>query len=167
MTQTINNKRIVFSIYPNANGYGYVYLENARKMLDYGTIRVNPINNVVMLGKIKKLLEYFKPAVVISVDPAGNASRAGRRVRELIKKIVTYCEKNQIPIFQISRDQIRNVFDQFGAKTKYEISQILTTEFKELELKLPRKRKIWTSEDRNMAIFDALSLGLTWVYLND
>lgn len=167
MTLSTNKNKILFSIYPNANGYGYVYLENARKLLDHGTIRVNPINNIVILGRIKKLLEYFKPSVVIAIDPESKASRMGKRVRELIKKIVTYCEKNQITIHKISRDQIRDVFSQFGVSTKYEISQMLITEFEELELKLPKKRKIWTSEDRNMAIFDALSLGLTWFYLND
>jgi hypothetical protein len=167
MAETITKSKIVFSIYPNANGFGYVYLENARKLLDHGTIRVNPINNIVLLGRIKKLLGYIRPSIVIAVDPEGKTSRIGMRVKELIKKIIIHSEKNQIPIFQISRDQIRDVFSQFGASTKYEISQMLIAEFKELELKLPKKRKIWAGEDRNMAIFDALSLGLTWFYLND
>lgn len=167
MTQPSNKGKIILSIYPNANGYGYVYLENTRKLLDHGTIRVNPINNVVILRKLKRLLGYFRPSVVIAVDPEGKASRIGKRVRDLIKKIEAYCEKSQIPVFKISRDQIKDVFGEFGASTKYEISQLLISEFKELEQKLPNKRKIWTSEDRNMAIFDALSLGLTWVYLND
>ncbi len=167
MPASTKNNKIIFSIYPNANGFGYVYLENARKLLDQGTIRVNPINNVVLIGRIKKLLGYIRPSVVIAVDPEGKASRIGKRVRELIKKISAYCEKNQIQIFKISRDQIRDVFGQFGASTKYEISQMLITEFKELELRLPKKRKIWAGEDRNMAIFDALSLGLTWFYIND
>jgi len=167
MRVTPNNKRIVFSIYPHANGFGYVYLENARKLLDHGTIRVNPINNFVLMARIKKLLEYFRPSVVIAVDPEGKASRTGKRVRKLIKKIVTYCDNNKIPIYQISRDQIREVFRQFGSSTKYEISQMLVSEFQELVSRLPKKRKLWAGEDRNMPIFDALSLGLTWLYLHD
>lgn len=167
MNESNKSKNIVFSIYPNANGFGYVYLENARKLLDFGTTRVNPINNIVMLGRIKKLFNYFKPTVVIALDPDGKTSRTGRRVKELLRKIVAYCEQSHIPITKISRDQIKDVFGQFGASTKYEISQLLITEFKELELKLPKKRKVWTSEDRNMAIFDALSLGQTWFYLNE
>ena len=125
MPESIKNNKIVFSIYPNANGFGYVYLENARKLLDHGTIRVNPINNIVLIGRIKKLLGFIKPSIVIAVDPEGKTSRIGKRVRELIKKIVAYSEKNQIPVFKISRDQIRDVFGQFGASTKYEISQML------------------------------------------
>src|SRR5690242_13619260 len=133
MIESNKKSKIVFSIYPNANGYGYVYLESARKLLDHGTVRINPINNIVILGKIKKLLDYFKPSVVIAVDPDGRASRIGKRVRELIKKLIVFCEKSQIPVYKISRDQIRDVFAQFGASTKYEISKMLISEFRELE----------------------------------
>jgi len=67
----------------------------------------------------------------------------------------------------VTRDQIQDVFQQFGATTKYDISQILLKEFNGLETKAPKERKLWTSEDWNMAIFDALSLAMTWFYLND
>lgn len=167
MTETTKKYNIVLAIYPNANGYGYVYLENARKLLDYGVVRVNPINNIIIMGRIKRLLGYFRPSIVIAVDPNSRVSRTGNRVRKLIEKVINYSEKINIPVFKISRDQIREVFGEFGASTKYEISQTLATEFKELAIKIPKKRKMWDSEDRNMAIFDALSLGLTWFYLND
>ena len=28
----------MFAVYPNANGFGFVYMENARKLLDYGAV---------------------------------------------------------------------------------------------------------------------------------
>ena len=79
MAQSNAKSKIVFSIYPNANGFGYVYLESARKLLDHGTIRINPINNVVLLGRIKKLLEYIRPSIVIAVDPEGKYRTRRRR----------------------------------------------------------------------------------------
>lgn len=165
---TIKSKNnIVFAVYPNANGFGYVYLENERKLIDFGSVRINPISNRKVIERIKKSFDYFRPTIVILLDPDGNSSRTGRRIKLLIKKIVTYAEEVKLPVIQYSRDQIRDVFEQFGVVTKYEISQMLLTEFKELETRKPKERKLWTSEDRNMAIFDALSLGLTWFYLND
>ena len=142
-------------------------MENARKLLDYGAVRINPISNRKVLEKIKRTLEYFRPSIVILLDPECKSSRTGNRVKDLVKKIVAYAVEINLPVVQYSRDQINDVFEQFGGNTKYEISQILLKEFKELEMKSPKERKLWTSEDRNMVIFDALSLGITWFYRNN
>jgi hypothetical protein len=166
MSKTKRKNKIVFSIYPNANGFGFVYMENPRELLDFGSIRINPVTNRKTLSRIKQALEYLRPSIVIVLDPKGKVSRTGKRVRQLIKNILVHARDADLKVMQYSRDQIREVFEQFGAVTKYEISQILLTEFKELELKMPKRRKLWTSEDRNMAIFDALSLAVTWFYHN-
>lgn len=157
---------VLLSIYPNANGFGFVYMADPRKLIDYGSVRINPISNSKVLARVKKSFAYFRPSIVVILDPYGRSSRTGKRVRKLIDSIVTYAKDDGLEVAQYTRDQIRDIFEVFGAKTKYEISQLLITEFKELERKSPKKRKLWTSEDRNMAIFDALSLALTWYYLN-
>ena len=167
MTKTNEKRKIVFAVYPNANGFGFVYMENARKLLDYGAVRINPISNRKVMERIQKAIAYFRPSIVILLDPEGKTSRTGRRVTQLVKEIVAYAVEEHLPVMQYTRDQIKDVFWQFGAVTKYDISQVILKEFMELEPKSPEQRKLWTSEDRNMAIFDALSLALTWFYLND
>jgi len=166
MSHEVKKNNIIFAVYPNANGFGFVYMENARKLIDFGAVRINPISNMRVLERIKQSIYYLRPSIVIVQDPEGKSSRTGNRVEKLIKKIVALAGKSNLKVVQYSRDQIRGVFEQFGAVTKYDISQILITEFKELESKMPKKRALWTSEDRNMAIFDALSLAITWFYLN-
>lgn len=163
----MSNKKIVFGIYPNAIGFGFVYMDGPRKIIDYGVVRISPISNGKILAKIKKSFEYLRPAVVIVQDPDGNASRTGSRVKKLISIIEEFAKKENLLLFKLSRDQIREVFIQFGGTTKYEIAQILLSEFKELESKAPGKRTLWMSENRNMAIFDATSLVVAWYYLND
>ncbi len=157
--------KIVYAIYPNANGFGFVYMNNPRKLLDFGVVRINPICNFRILEKIKSSISYFKPAILILLDPDGKSSRTGNRIKKLIDKISVYAQSENLQISQISRDQIRDVFENFGVSTKFEISQWLLTEFKELETRKPRERKLWTSEDRNMAVFDALSLAMTWYWI--
>lgn len=157
--------QIVFAVYPNANGFGFVCMENARKIIDFGSVRFNPISNWSVLKRIRQSISYLKPSIVIVQDPVGKSSRTGSRVRLLVKKIVLLSREFDLRVEQFSRDQIREVFEEFGAKTKYEISQVLIKEFAELETKLPKKRKLWTSEDRNMAIFDSLSLAIAWYYI--
>lgn len=167
MTQSTQRRNIVYALYPNANGFGFVYLDSPRNLLDYGAVRINPISNRKVLERIKKSFDYLKPSIVIIQDPDGNASRSGRRVNRLIDKIIAMANAEKLKVILYSRDQIRDVFEQFGAVTKYEISKVLLTEFKELELREPKKRKTWESESHNMPIFDALSLALTWYWLTD
>ncbi|HRG68432.1 MAG TPA: hypothetical protein PLS73_06265 [Saprospiraceae bacterium] len=142
-------------------------MENARKLIEYGSVRINPISNRKILERIKNSIDYFRPTILILTDPDGNSSRTGKRTRRLIHKIMEYADSEKLPVKQYSRDKIRDVFEGFGVVTKYEIAQFLLTEFKELEPKKPRERKLWVSEDRNMGIFDALSLAFTWFWLND
>jgi hypothetical protein len=73
--------------------------------------------------------------------------------------------KRSQKLFCILGIKLGMFFEQFGAVTKYEIAKVLLTEFKELELLEPKKRKTWQSESHNMPIFDALSLGLTWFWI--
>jgi hypothetical protein len=165
-TQNIKTN-IVCAIYPNANGFGFVYLDNERQIIYYGSSRINPISNFKILERIKKSFDYFRPSIAIMLNPEGNTSRTGNRTKKLVKNIIDYADLENLPVVQYSRDQIRDVFEIRGVITKYEISKFLLTKFPELETKRPRERKLWESEDRNMAIFDALSLALTWFYLNE
>lgn len=157
---------IVFAVYPNAKGFGFVYMGNPRKLLDYGAVRIYPMSNKKVMERIKRSLDYFRPTIVVVQNPKGKSSRTGPRVRRLIRKIVKYAVEENLSVARYSRDQVREVFEQFGAVTKYEISQLLLTEFGELKRKSPAQRKLWECEDKNMAIFDALSLAVTWFYLN-
>lgn len=167
MTTQNTKLNIVCAIYPNANGFGFVYLDNEGKLVYYGSVRINPISNWKILKRIKKSLDYFKPRIVILLDPDCKSSRTGNRTKKLLKKITDYVESENLPVIKYTRDQIRDVFEIRGAFTKYEISKFLLTKFPELEPKKPRERKKWESEDRNMVIFDALSLALTWFWIND
>ncbi len=159
--------KIVFAIYPNAQGFGYVYMNGPRQLLDYGIVRINPICNFRILDKIKKSLDYFRPSVVALLDPDAKSSRTGFRIRSLIAKITEFANQENLQVAHISRDQIRDVFENFGVITKFEISQWLLTEFKELDSRRPRERKLWTSEDRNMGVFDALSLAMSWYWMDN
>ncbi len=166
MKTQYDKPKIVYAIYPNANGFGFVLMNGPRNLLDFGIVRINPICNFKLLEKIQDSVSYFKPTVVILLDPNGKSSRTGKRTRKLLDKISTFSKSENLEVAQISRDQIRDVFENFGVSTKFEISQWLLTEFKELETRRPKKRKLWTSEDRNQTLFDSLSLALTWFYLN-
>ncbi|HET9375321.1 MAG TPA: hypothetical protein VFO40_10125, partial [Chthoniobacterales bacterium] len=63
----------------------------------------------------------------------------------------------------LGRKEIYEAFRQSGASSKNEIAQLVSEKFLEVAWKLPPKRKNWQPEHHNMAIFDAISLGLAYL----
>jgi hypothetical protein len=157
-------KKAVLAIFPNTTGFGYVVMTGARELTDYGAVRVRPVSNQVSIERIQKIIKFVQPVLVVLQDPDGKAGRTGKRVKNLILEIVKYVQDQGLTVNQYSRDQIRIVFENFGAVTKYEIMKVLLSEFSHLNHIVPPKRKLWMSEDRNMAVFDALSLLTCYYY---
>ena len=158
------NKERIFSIYANTMGFGFVVLSDRGEILDYGVVSVRPVCNDVCLKRIKEIISYFQPEILIVEDY--ERSRKSVRVKNLIKKICEYKQEG-LKIFKYSRAQIRNTFDVFGARNKYEISKKISEIYPQLINKLPEKRRTWEPENYYQGIFDALSLIFTHNYLTN
>jgi hypothetical protein len=162
--------KIILALYPNSRGFGYACIElsekkKEQKILESGIMNVRPVGNERTLKHVRRFAEYFKPEVVLLRDYHRPTNR-GKRIRELITSIVMLAEEYKLPVFRYTRQQVRYAFEQFGAKTKYEISKKILEGFPELAHRAPRVRKVWEEEDYRMGVFDALSLVATHEYLN-
>lgn len=160
---------VVLALYPNFRGFGFAVLrisnnENTCKLIDRGIISVRPVNNEKVLKRIHKYTDYFKPKVVILRD-FDLPPKRGRRISELIESIIHLVKEKQLPVYRYTREQIRFAFEQYGAKTKYEIAQKIIEGFPQLAKRAPKVTKWYDEEDYNMGIFDALALALTHQYL--
>ena len=161
------NNNVIFALYANGRGFGFACMEGGQKLIDCGVVTVLPVCNRKIMKKLKKLFAYVKPTLVFVQDGNGKYSRTGTRTKRLIKRIISFAKEQNLPTQQYSRDQIRVVFEQFGAKTKYEIAQKIIGGLPELKFYAPKIRDLNTSEDRYMGIFDAVSLVLTHYYLEE
>lgn len=159
----MNDERMI-AIYPNTLGFGYVVLNDKGEILDYGLVAIRPVRNNKCLDRIHEMILYYQPQILILEDYEN--SNKSERVRILLKDICEYGE-DSIKIFKYSREQIRNTFDVFGARNKYEISKKISEAYPQLKSKLPEKRKAWEPENYYQGIFDAMSLVLTHQYLSD
>ena len=170
-----SHRKVTIALYPNAKGFGFAVVEHPVLFLDYGIATVRPINNASILKRVKRLIEFYKPKTVIVPDPKGKYSNKSLRVKKLLNNIVEHVtsldnlevlEDNEgIECFHYSREDVRNVFEQFKATNKYEIAMKIIDWFSELETREPRYRRPWMAEDYNMGMFDAISLILTHRYL--
>lgn len=158
----INEKML--AVYPNTNGFGYVILSNKGEVLDYGITTVRPIKNEKCIERILVLVRYFKPNILILEDYENSIKSL--RIKELTKKICEELNHNLV-VFKYTREQVKDTFELFGARNKYEISKKIVEIYPQFNTKLPGKRKIWESENYYQGIFDSLALVLTHQYLND
>jgi Holliday junction resolvasome RuvABC endonuclease subunit len=155
---------MIMAIHPNTMGFGYVILTEEGEILDYGITTVRPIKNEKCIEKILELINYYKPKTLILEDYL--TSIKSERIKELTKKISKNLNDNLL-ILKYTKDQIKDTFEIFGARNKYEISKKIVEVFPQFKTKLPDKRKPWEPENYYQGLFDAMALVLTYMYLND
>lgn len=158
---------IVLALYPNALGFGYSVVKSPRDALECGVVKVNPISNHKCMERIKKFIDYYEPVLIIVQGLQGKGSFKVKRVTCLIHRITSYAQEKNLSVVSYSREQIRFVFSEFGATSKYAIAQTICKWLPEFTHRMPQLRKPWMAEDYNMGMFDALSLALTHFYMMD
>jgi hypothetical protein len=161
------NVTVTLSIYPNSRGFGYVVMEGPRMLVDYGISTVKPISNDAVLARLKKVMDHHRPTVVLLREADAATASQSPRVLKLIMAISGFVKDKGIPVHRYSREQIKNVFEQFGAATKYDIAQKIIGEYEELKERAPKQRKAWMEEDYNMGIFDAMAIIGTHHFLTE
>lgn len=161
------NSPVVLSIYPNKWGFGYVVLEQPQTLIDYAMVSVKPLTNAKLFIRFVKLVDYFKPVIILVRDCDIGATRTSKRTQDLVEEITKYAKEQKLPVFHYSRHQVKDVFEQLHASSKYEISKKIVEALPELKLTVPKPRSAWSDEDYNMGIFDAIALAITHNYLTE
>lgn len=159
-----NKTPVVLAIYPNFRGFGYSVHEKALKVIDTQVISIRPISNAVALKRIKEIIDYYVPEIVVLEDYKGVGSRKSKRVQKLIDTISKYGEKKNLTVKAYSRADIRFTFSNFNAHTKHEIAAVITENVPFMKNRIMKKRKTTETEKYMASSFDAVSLGITHYY---
>ena len=157
---------VVLAIFPNTRGIGFACIERPNTLLDSGMATVSPIVNGPMLKRAEKMMDFYRPTVVVVRDP-GPESIRGKRITQLVEDIAKAAYGRKLSVRRYSRQQVKDVFETFGASTKHEIAQAIVRWLPELEKRAPETRKPWMPEDYHMGVFDAAALAYTYGYLEE
>lgn len=157
---------LVLAVYPNMRGFGFVCLDWPGTLVDTGVIWVQPICNGKILKQFIRYVNFYRPEIVI-LRECDEEAKHTKRVTALLGNMADASKDMKLEVFQYSREQIKTVFEQFGARTKYEIALRLIEAYPQLKSKMPKLRKRWMPEEYSMPIFDALSLIVTHKYLTE
>lgn len=159
------NKQIVLALYPTRYGMGYAVFDSPEDLVDYGISYVQPMSNKKMMEKVKEYFSFFNPTIVLCRNVNDLKKRAGKRTKKLIDLICSEAKSQGLEVHSYTRADIQNVFSQFGATTKYQISKKLIEWYPILKTYEFPKRGRWKSENHNTGVFDAVSLAFTHWFL--
>jgi len=154
--------RLILAIYTTSRGFGFVVIEGRNRTIDWGTKEARGHKNRVALKKAGELMSWYRPHLLIVENTEATSSRRIGRIRNLQRRLVDLAMAHKIAVRQFARSEIKVAFARRVASTRYEIAQAISRELPDLEPWLPRPKKLWESENRNLSIFDAASLALTF-----
>ena len=150
----------MLAVFPSSRGFGYAVFEGPKSLVDWGVKGVRTTQkNFESLRKIRELLAFYRPDVLVLEDYEGPGSRRAKRIQTLINLMAAHAHQEGMATAFFSRGEVRACF---GLIAKRQIAEAIARKFPELEPRLPPVRKIWMSEDRRMSMFDAVSLAVTF-----
>ena len=161
------NEIVILALSPSVHGCGYAVFENALTPLECGVMRIHPLTSESQFKRISEALDFYDPMIVIMEASEDTRSRRSLRVRRLIRKAVKFAQNRQLKVYQYTREQMWEVFEQYHAYTKYEIAKVIVNAFPAFAKHLPPKRKIKDGEHYRTGMFDAMALGLTHYYITE
>jgi hypothetical protein len=163
MNQTTSKDFRILAVALSFGGFGFVVMEGQKTIIEFGRRKAVGDKNAQSIAKMKKLLDFYRPDVLVLQDVEAKGSRRWPRIKTLNRQIKRVAEKHKIEVKLISGKQLRSLLVGNPIGTKQEMAEMLAAQFPdELASRLPPKRKPWKSEDSRMDIFDAMALAVVF-----
>ena len=136
---------------------GFAVLEGPRRLVGHGRIHYGSISGVPAI-RVARLIDLYRPDRIVLTMPA-NQTLAGERLAAASTSIAGEAARRRIPIRRIGRWQ---ALDILGARTRYAAALHVSETLPALGARLPRRRKMWQSEQPIMSVFDAAAAALAY-----
>jgi hypothetical protein len=163
MSQTPTRPNRILAIDPTTKGFGYVILDLPSHLVAWGMAHVEGEKRSGAVARFVSLLDQFRPDAVVLEDTTAQGSRRYPRVRDLLEALAKVARERGLEVHTVSRLAVIACFSsKEDQATKHSIATTLAVAYPELAEKVPKKRKTWQSEDERIAVFDALSLAVTF-----
>ena len=127
---------------------GFAYLVDG-ELMDWGLSAKASRSFEEAFKRVTAWTVYYRPDIVVT-ERVEEPSRKGAHTRLLIRAAESAANNARA-------DYVEMVLPLDG-KNKYEAAAALTVEFPQIEPWLPRKRRAWEPEPRNIIYFEALAL---------
>ena len=145
--------------------FGFAVLEGGTRLVGSGIKMMSGSGTIADLlrKRIHPLLVFYLPSAVV-VNLGSDARRSSRVEKTRLLDIIgSEAEAQSAEFVVLTRTDIRNAFRQSGNRSKDEIAGFVAGLFPDVGWKLPPRRKNWQPEHHNITMFDAVSVGLTYL----
>lgn len=142
--------------------FGFAAMEIPRELLDTG---VRTFRSATQIGgTLRPLITLFTPSVVVIKIARHNDMQYRGSMAVIAKCIRREATARSIPVDRVTTEWVCNALGG-TARNKEDIAREVIQIFPSLSWKLPptREHKPWVSEGWNMAIFDAVAVGLAYL----
>jgi hypothetical protein len=139
----------ILAIASSHHRVGYVFLID-KDLKDWHLSKKAARSKLEAVGEVQGWINTLKPDVVVSEKVAG--SRKSEHTREIMAAIAHLASQNYVLDITVERKQLY--------ANKYDEAEALVHLYPELKPWLPRKRKFYDKEPRNIVLFEALALAL-------
>jgi hypothetical protein len=153
---------LILAIYLSTRGFAYVLSEGSMNPLDWGYPEARgPYKNDKVLESVRSLVRRYLPDVLILEDTAQPSSHRSRRIQRLNTAICEFAVDSGISVTFVSREQVREAFQFYGAETKDEIAEVIEERWPVFVPYVPPTRMPWMKANARMALVDALAQMIT------
>lgn len=152
----------VLAIAPMSRGFGYAVMDGSERLADWGLKTLDgEEKNARTISQVKRLIEVYRPNVLVMEDFWQESSNRANRIRLLGEELLLLAKSHQVATKVLRREPVWTSLVGHTGATKFEVAQIVAATFAEdLEFCLPAKRKLWKGEDKRFAIFVATALAV-------
>jgi len=164
-TKVIPTKTVAF--YPYTRGFGYAVMNSALDLVEYNLYDMKRFDTSRILSLMREIISTHKPVTVVLENTNSSYCRKGANAKQVIRSIALWTKKKNIPVIFYSRDDIREVFCRWHAKSKYEIAEVLKRNIESLQTVIFEKPKYPGREPNKEAIFSAVSLAVSHYFYTD
>lgn len=155
-------ERRILAVDPFSRGVGFAVLEGEDRLIDWGTRTTGGADNAKAAREIEKLIDRFRPDILVLEDWDSAGSRRCGRVQTLLDRIAAD-QGQRVLVRLVTLREVRAIGRLPLTSTKQGRARLLAERFPEVQPYLPPVRKPWMPEDDRMAIFDALSFAFACV----
>ena len=134
-------------------------MQGENSLIAFGSKRVRGSKNDKSMKGITKLLDYYRPDVVVLPDVNAKAVRRATRIKVLNRLAVGLANSRRIKLVIVSGKRMRTTLLNDPKGTKHQMAAAVAAQFpNQLGSLLPAKRRAWEGESANMDMFDAVGL---------
>lgn len=152
------------AVFPSVVGFGWIVFDGPLAPVDWAVStlaakgRGDAQKNAACLHRIETHIRIYRPSVIVLEDFDSRASRRAPRIRTLCRSIISLAAVEGIPVRIITRAEIARCFPSLPVHTRQATAERAASYLREIQARLPGKRRIWEGEKPDAALMNAAAL---------